>query len=86
MIPAMASRREFIRLSVRGVLCTTVASAGLSACAAVLAPNGCQYLTSVQSARPRSVGGGTMICDSDLVDSAGRIPHADDYVLENEMW
>lgn len=72
-------------MSLRGVLCTAAAGAGLSACAAISSADGCQYLSSRQSAQ-RSVGGGTMICDPNRTDSAEGIPHADDHVLKNEMW
>lgn len=72
-------------MSVRGALLIAAVGVGLSACA-IPAPDGCQYAASAQSAGPRAMGGRTLICDPNLIGSAERMPHADDYVLENEMW
>ena len=86
MILAMASQRESVRSSVRHALCAAVFCAGLGACAAESDLAGCQRLNSSLSAHLRSVGGGTVICDPNLVDSDQQIPHADDYILRNRMW
>lgn len=80
------SRRDFIRLSVHGALWTAAMGAGLSACAIAPPADGCQYAGSVHSAGSRSVGGRTVICDPNAVDSAERVPHVDDHVLKDETW
>lgn len=86
MTLAMASQRELVRLSIRRALCAAAACAALSACAVESDIAGCQNLSSSLSAHHRNVGGQTVICDPNLVDSDRQILHADDYVLQNKMW
>lgn len=82
----MPTRRDLIGFSLRGTLLTVAAGAGLGACAVTQSSDACRYAGSVHSGGVRTVGGRSIICGSDPVDSAEQVPHVDDHVLRDQTW